>query len=891
MHLNLNEHQRDPFNHSTPSARACSFLLELLDMTLLAVFALSLCLTEITSSRAGNEVAYKDGDIMIGGLTVWHTVGEMEAGHCGSLYYPGLAVYQAIIFAVEQINKDKRTHGLLPNTTLGYDIRDYCDDRALAVNITYDFIRRGDRNCCSLEDKQKRIAAIIGPFSSVTAILVGSLIEVSGIPTISPSASSVELSSPFYRHFYRTMPSDKWQVSAMADLIEHFNWTYIGAVGLDDSYGRNGLWSLQEEAARRGTFCIAFTEFIPRSNYSSRIESTLAEMERHKTASVVALWIFSGQAKAFLKRVAEKNIRRTWILSDGFTIADAPFLYPYSSLLDGALGINVLQSVQHEFQNYLRKSLLNAFRRQDSNPPFWKELWTRLNCSVSVNSSGETCFDDVVRQLGNSPHVSNTIDAVYVVAHAIDNLVYHSQEAQKPNQQNQSAVKLEDLNFYLKDVSFDGLMGKVEFDGMGDPIEASYEIFNFRLLENSTINDINIFAESAGTWNKSRETRLKIRPEAITWGNHIGNSAPPRSSCSEICPPGTRKSITSLHCCWKCIPCPQGTVSGQAGSTNCSACKEEEKPNDKSTGCEQLPTANVQWTDVSGLVMVILSAVCFLLTFLTFGVFIKYWNTPLAKASNRELSLLLLLSIACFFVVVLLSLAKPTHILCRITISLRFILYTLSVSILMLKTLKILVAFKVYDVPDWLKPFILNTKGQFITLFLFQVVEVILIVSWLSIDPPYQLKAVQPMQHIFLVCKPYGSAKGKAFLITIGCYLLLLSFLCAFYAYKARRIPENFHEGKFIGFSMYIMLISAVASYPVEFALEAWYVAVVVSATTLVNSLGLLICIFGPKMYVLLAHPEENTAASVGMMITQFSFGNPPIGSSISSPAPPTANS
>ena len=864
-------------------------------MTLLAVFALSLCLTEITPSRASNEVAYKDGDIMIGGLTVLHNSGEMEAGRCGSIDYPSLGFSQAIIFAVEQINKDR--HGLLPNTTLGYDIRDYCDDRTLAINITYDFIRRGDRNSCPLEDKQKSIAAIVGPFSSVAAILVGSLIEVGGIPTISPAASSVELSSSFYRHLYRTMPSDKWQVSAMADIIEHFNWTYIGVVGLEDSYGRNGVWSLQEEAAKRGTFCIAFTQFIPRSNYSSRIESILLEMEKYKTASVVALWLFTQHAKVFLKGAAEKNIRRTWILSDAITVGNAPLLYPYSSLLDGALGISVLQSVQHEFQNYLRDLLLNAFRSQVSSPPFWKELWTRLNCSVFFNTSREACLDnttlsDMVWQLSNSSDVSNTIDAVYAIAHAIDDL-YRSQEGRKPNQKSQSTVKLQDLNFYLKDVSFDGLMGKVEFDGMGDPIEASYEIFNFRLLENSTINDINIFAESAGTWKKSREPRLKIRPEAIKWRNHIGNSAPPRSSCSEICPPGTRKSITSLHCCWKCIPCPQGTVSGQAGSTNCSACKEEEKPNDKSTGCEQLPTANVQWTDVSGLVMVILSAVCFLLTFLTFGVFIKYWNTPLAKASNRELSLLLLLSIACFFVVVLLSLAKPTHILCRITISLRFILYTLSVSILMLKTLKILVAFKVYDVPDWLKPFILNTKGQFITLFLFQVVEVILIVSWLSIDPPYQLKAVQPMQHIFLVCKPYGSAKGKAFLITIGCYLLLLSFLCAFYAYKARRIPENFHEGKFIGFSMYIMLISAVASYPVEFALEAWYVAVVVSATTLVNSLGLLICIFGPKMYVLLAHPEENTVASVGMLISEYSFGTPRIESSTSDAGPvaPTANS
>ena len=44
----------------------------------------------------------------------------------------------------------------------------------------------------------------------------------------------------------------------MADIIEHFKWTYVAAVGLDDSYGRNGVWSLAKEATKRnGSFCIA----------------------------------------------------------------------------------------------------------------------------------------------------------------------------------------------------------------------------------------------------------------------------------------------------------------------------------------------------------------------------------------------------------------------------------------------------------------------------------------------------------------------------------------------------------------------------------------------------------------------------------------------------------
>ena len=148
-------------------------------MAFLAVVSLSLCLTEITSSRASNEVAYKDGDIVIGGLTVLHSTGEVEMGNCGSLNYPGLGLSQAIIFAIEKINKDKDTHGLLPNTTLGYDIRDYCDDRTLAVNITYDFIRRGNRNCCPLEDNQTRRKPIMAIRLALSVRRLPYLLEVS----------------------------------------------------------------------------------------------------------------------------------------------------------------------------------------------------------------------------------------------------------------------------------------------------------------------------------------------------------------------------------------------------------------------------------------------------------------------------------------------------------------------------------------------------------------------------------------------------------------------------------------------------------------------------------------------------------------------------------------
>lgn len=34
-------------------------------------------------------------------------------------------------------------------------------------------------------------------------------------------------------------------------------------------------------------------------------------------------------------------------------------------------------------------------------------------------------------------------------------------------------------------------------------------------------------------------------------------------------------------------------------------------------------------------------------------------------------------------------------------------------------------------------------------------------------------------------------------------YVALLIVVCTFYAFKTRKIPENFNESKFIGFTMY----------------------------------------------------------------------------------------
>ena len=100
---------------------------------------------------------------------------------------------------------------------------------------------------------------------------IGSPLNVANVPIISFAATSDELSSDQYRYFMRTVPPDSQQARVQADLFERFNWTYVGTVALDDSYGRFGVSALENEAYTRKTFYIAFSEFIPRLGAAKKI--------------------------------------------------------------------------------------------------------------------------------------------------------------------------------------------------------------------------------------------------------------------------------------------------------------------------------------------------------------------------------------------------------------------------------------------------------------------------------------------------------------------------------------------------------------------------------------------------------------------------------------------
>ena len=811
----------------------------------------------------------KPGDVTLGGLFDVHINGPNDT--CGELFTMGLGHVEAMLFAIERINNDS---SILPNVTIGYDIRDYCENAGMAMTMAYDLVKNIDPHCQPAgkdntnDSSLSPVVALIGPHDSISAVLVGSLLQVHGIIAISPTATSHELSSKMYQHFFRTVPSDTWQAKVMADIIEHFNWTYVAAVALDDSYGRQGVWAVEREVYRRKTFCIAFSEFVPRLDYIEKLEQIVFKLKRQRNIGVVIVWLSGGYGRAFLQETNKQGVRdRTWIFSDAITAEESVHLDPRFTGLAGSLGIQPRNYRDQAFDDHLRK--MTRTGTLQSNLLWWDEFWA-LHC----NHKRSECRDNnslyrSVKRVQSS-FVPYLLDAVYAVAYAIDKMY----KCVEPNgllprgkcPRVSPSIDTTKLPLYLQDVSFDGLTGRVQFDESGDAQMASYDIVNFQRgkLPGKRYKKVLV-----GSWMKDAKPQLTLGSNVL-WNANLNDSMP-RSVCAEECRPGTRKSPTT-PCCWECIKCRQGSISTRHGSKNCTECSQRQRANEERTRCTALPIVSMQINSISGVIITVFASLGLILALFTWGIFVRYFNTPVAKASNREMSLILLAGVTSLFVISLLHLPEPTDAICRLSHCGRVIIWIVCVAVLLVKTMRIVSAFQGNIAVQNVKPFLAKATTQRALLVSLTAVQISLTIAWLSLGPPYKETTITYLQHISIICKAHSKLTGKYILLANITYGFLLSLLCAYYAFRARNIPENFNEAKRIGFSMYILLLSALSYYPVAFTIDGWHVTVLECATNITSALGFLLCIFAPRIYIILFKPGENTLVVSRAQVANFSF-------------------
>ena len=811
------------------------------------------------------QAPYRHGDMMLGGLFNVHMLSEEPEAHCDEIDMEGLGFAQAMIFAVKMINNDS---SLLPNISLGYDIWDYCWNITKAASITYKLFK----DACSANapqsdgSRRKSIIALIGPVDSRTALFIGGFLGMLNVSSISGTTTSAELSSPSYTHVFRTVPSDTFLAKAMVDIIEHFNWSYVAAVGVDDSYGRNGVWSLVNEvASRESPLCIAMTEFIRHEAQLSSITYIVEKLKSRENIKVIILWIYGNNQWKFFAEVRRQNLTgRIWIISEIYqfeSLKENEFFDSSFSTLEGSIGFEHHNFVVPAFKEHVKNIL--SKERSDYFLPEWRDIMNK-DCK---NSNTGQCSKSLVDKT-YSTFVSYTIDAVYSVAHALDMLTKYLNVNDTSHGQRRN-INLHDINEQLRKVDFHGQTGKIKFDEFGDRDSAIYDIFFFQNVSDTSGKSLRKVL--VGKWEKLEENESQLMfHQELRWKTPTGQ--PPKSECSAQCPPGTRKSATS-PCCWQCVPCAGGSISLTPGSESCTECTKGKIPNELKTDCLPLPSANLTYASIGGSLILAFGAIGVFIAFFSLAVICKSWNSPIVKASNRILSLALLLTILSLFSLIFINVFQPTDTICKIIYPIRYLTYDLCLSLLVVKILLISHAFQVPLVGNLIISSLTNRMQVGIVISL-QVLLLVVLLPWLLLDAPFNMEHVYPERYIFHECKAYGMLVGQTLYLATCSLIFVQMFLSAFFSFKIKHIPENFSEAKRIAFSLYIFLFSLLCYHPVELSIDGWYVTVVDCVTTLLSAYGFLCCIFLPKIYILLFRPELNTVGSIREELTQFSFAS-----------------
>lgn len=130
------------------------------------------------------------------------------------------------------------------------------------------------------------------------------------------------------------------------------------------------------------------------------------------------------------------------------------------------------------------------------------------------------------------------------------------------------------------------------------------------------------------------------------------------------------------------------------------------------------------------------------------------------------------------------------------------------------------------------------------------------------IEPPGTRYSYPDRRQVILKC----NIQDMSFLFS-QLYNALLILVSTVYAVKTRRIPENFNESKFIGFTMYTTCIIWLAFVPIYFGTGNAHETQI---TTLCVAISLsasvtLVCLYSPKVYIIVFQPDKNIRGKVCM--------------------------
>ncbi|XP_015120349.1 metabotropic glutamate receptor 2 [Diachasma alloeum] len=826
-----------------------------------------------------------DGDVIFGGIFPMH---EQVAGiggesPCGAVKEEkGVQRLEAMLFALDEINK---SDVLLPNTTIGALILDSCSSDTYALDQSMEFVRSymnqvntgRDMSEYRCEDGRppqytphKSVTGVIGASFSVVSIMVANILRLFKIPQLSYASTSTELSEKSrFEYFSRVVPPDNFQAQAMVEVVHQLGWKYVSTVAVEGDYGEKGIASFISLAGEY-SICIAVSEKILRNSRNEDFDRIIERLNSKHNARGVVLFVDEDNVRKLLQATIRANMTGhfMWVGSDSwgakvhpvrdqeFAAESAITILPFRNRLDDfdVYYKNLRPRVGDECGGQTERNVPHPKlpeKMVNCRNVWFREFWSQHHKCIFGGSAAQTGMkgctgDEVMNEYDQEGLVPFVVDAVYAMAHAVHNYIdaecvkvqgtmHHLCDKLAPAPPGQHLLQ------YIRNVSFVGRQEtEIRFNADGDAY-GYYNIYQYQKNEEGRFDYTRI-----GSWKEI----LTLDINMTRWTGGAGEANIPRSTCSDNCPLGHVRNFQDA-CCWSCMSCSE---TSYVYNDTCRICEPGWAPDIWKSKCIKVPAEVIHWRSPWAIVPLAFAGIGILSTLFTFVVFLRFNDTPVIKASGRELCYVLLVGILSCYGMTFIILSEPTSWICTyLRIGLGLCL-SICYSAILTKTIRISRIINV-DKISVKRPSYTSPRSQVAIAIGITSVQLIGAIAWLVIEAP-DIKEIHPSPLTAVLTCRVSTFSLMMSLV----YNMVLILLCTLYAFKTRKIPANFNEAKYIGFTMYSTCIVWLAFVPIYFSTYNDYTIQIASMCMCINISATVVlgCLFTPKVYLVLFQPEKN---------------------------------
>lgn len=353
---------------------------------------------------------------------------------------------------------------------------------------------------------EKEVVAIVGPQSSAIAHMISVITNGLQVPLISYAATDPTLSALQFPFFLRTTQSDSYQMAAMADLIDFYEWKEVIAVFVDDDYGRNGISTLDDELKKKMSQ-ISYKLPLPAQFNLNDIVNLLNNSKSLGPRVYVVHVNPDPQFRIFsiARKLQMMTSDYVWLATD-WLCATLDSLSPMNQsllrTLEGIVGF-----CQHSPQSDRKKEVS-------------KKIQQKVDLSFGLNTYALQAYDTVWA-------VANAIDKLL---DATNNITFSSNN--KLRDLGSTEIQIDQLKVFdggklllkqLMDTNFTGLSGRIHFTPDRNLVSGGYDVINVHQTDIHKVgywtnySGLSTLSSEAQNWDKNNYSRVNQTLDSVIW--------------------------------------------------------------------------------------------------------------------------------------------------------------------------------------------------------------------------------------------------------------------------------------------------------------------------------------------------------------------------------------